>query len=258
MEYSTNGLIADFENCQTSAQVWARFLEFIQAHGFKCATYAYNYAPLNEPIEESEDSLRVAHAGHTWITNMPKGIVEEYQSQHYEKIDPMVLHIATRSMQTLPMARCQLDKQDPNYDSFDFILGRAEAYGIFSAIGIPLMHPFGRGHGQVTLHSGDAYEAMAPLFEQHGNKLHLAILYMHTFYQPLERKERAEKYGIKGRPLEVLQLLNAGFTNNQIALRLGVSAPTVSFHIKELRDSLRVTSTREILPCALKLGILDD
>nr|WP_281501598.1 LuxR C-terminal-related transcriptional regulator [Kordiimonas laminariae] len=67
----------------------------------------------------------------------------------------------------------------------------------------------------------------------------------------------AEALGIKGRPYEVLQKLHAGYTNTQIGEMLGMSTPTVSFHLKELRETLDVASTREILPTALRHGILD-
>jgi len=261
MDTVIGSLIGEFEECSSSYEVWEIFLGFITTRGFKCATYAYNYAPINEQEREDKGKkshVRFALAGNTWITSMPKEGVEEYRAQRYEKIDPMVQHVGRRSMQPLYMARCLLSPDDPAFRSQDFVLSRAEHYGIFSAVGFPLMHPMGRGHGQITLHCAEPYPVLESIMETRGNEVHLASLYMHNFFQPHERKERARTYGVKGRPLEVLQLLNAGFTNNQIAEKLNVTAPTVSFHIKELRETLRVTSTREILPVALRLGIFDD
>lgn len=258
---TVSNLIGQLETAETSHDVWQQFLDFIEDRGFKCATYGYSYAPINTGVvteNGKESHVRVSLAGRTWITSMPKEGVEEYQSRHYEKVDPMIHQIENRSMQPLYMARELLDPKDPNFKGFDFILQRAEHYGIFSAVGFPLRHPFGRGHGEVTLHCEHRIDKLKEILKMHGDEVHLASLYMHTFYQPLERRERAASVGIKGRPLEVLQQLNAGLTNGQIAARMGVSAPTVSFHIKELKDALEVTSTREILPSALRLGILDD
>jgi len=258
---SVSNLIGQLETAESTHDVWQLFLDFIEARGFKAATYGYSYAPINTSVttENGKDThVRVALAGRTWITSMPEEGVREYQARHYEKVDPMIHQIESRSMQPLYMARELLDPRDPHFEGFDFILQRAEHYGIFSAVGFPIRHPFGRGHGQVTLHATHRFEKLREIMGMHGDEAHLASLYMHTFYQPLERRERAHDVGIKGRPLEVLQQLNAGLTNGQIAERLSVSAPTVSFHIKELKDALKVTSTREILPSALKLGILDD
>lgn len=258
---SVSSLIVELETAATSNEVWQVFLDFVSCRGFKAATYGYAYAPINTPVTEADGKsthVRVSLAGRTWITSMPAEGVQEYQSRKYEKFDPMIHQIERRSMQPLYMARGLLDPKDPNFDGFDFILKRAEHYGIFSAVGFPIRHAFGRGNGEVTLHCAEPIEELHKIMEKHGNEVHLAAIYMHTFYQPLERRERAAEVGIKGRPLEVLQQLNAGYTNGQIAATLGVSAPTVSFHLKELRDALKVTSTREILPAALKLGILDD
>ncbi|WP_417449898.1 helix-turn-helix transcriptional regulator [Kordiimonas sp.] len=258
---NVSNLIGQMETAIASHDVWQHFLDFIEARGFKCATYGYSYAPINTPVEEEngkDTHVRVSLAGRTWITSMPKEGVEEYQSRHYEKVDPMIHQIEKRSMQPLYMARELLDPTDPNFKGFDFILQRAEHYGIFSAVGFPVRHAFGRGHGEVTLHAVHPVRKLREIMKMHGDEVHLAAIYMHTFYQPLERKERAAQLGIKGRPHQVLQQLNAGLTNGQIAARLGVSAPTVSFHIKELKAALAVTSTREILPSAMRLGILED
>lgn len=258
---SVSTLIGQLETAETSHDVWQHFLDFIEERGFKCATYGYSYAPINSEVktENGKDThVRVSLASRTWITSMPKEGVEEYKNRRYEKVDPMIHQIENRSMQPLYMARELLDPKDPNFQGFDFILQRAEHYGIFSAVGFPMSHPFGRGHGEVTLHCEHRIDKLKQIMQMHGDEVHLASIYMHTFFQPLERRERAASVGIKGRPLEVLRQLNAGLTNGQIAERLGVSAPTVSFHIKELKDALEVTSTREILPSALKLGILED
>jgi DNA-binding CsgD family transcriptional regulator len=254
-------LIAQFEECNSSHDVWQVFLDFITSEKFIFASYAYNYAPINEPLlceDKKTSHLRFAHADRTWITNLPEQAFEEYKTHQYEKDDPMLAHVAAHSLRPLYLSRCQLDRKAENFARIDYLLERAEHFGIYSSVGFPLLHVQGRGYGHIILHCADRFQKLEKITTEHGDKLHLACLYMHMFYQPFERTERAATYGIKGRPMQVLKLLRAGLTNNQIAERLEVSAPTVSFHIKELRDSLRVTSTREILPTALNIRILAD
>lgn len=58
------------------------------------------------------------------------------------------------------------------------------------------------------------------------------------------------------RSMEVLLLLNKGFSNKQIAYDLDVALPTVSFHLRELRERLGAKQNREILRKASELGLL--
>nr|WP_281500638.1 LuxR C-terminal-related transcriptional regulator [Kordiimonas marina] len=250
------------EKAETSHEVWQLLLDYITERGFKAASYGYGYMSPRSTVEEVETgdtvSLKAALSGRTWITTLPKEAVQEYLARNYQNIHPMLHQIETHSMQPLYMAREILDPNDPNYADYDHLLARAAHYGIRSAIGFPLYHPLSRSHGEVSFHCAEPIDRLREIMAEYGNQVHLAALYMHTFYQPLERRERAAKVGIKGRPLEVLEQLYAGYTNSQIADRMGVSAPTVSFHIKELREALAVSSTREILPMALRLGLLHE
>ncbi len=261
MENTLSDLITQFEKSNSSHKVWQAFLDFIAVHGFKYATYAYNYAPIDEApsLEEGKTShLRFIHADRTWISSVPAEAFEEYRNQRYDKNDPMLAHTVSGSLRSIILSHSLLDPQSDDFEIHSRLLKRAEHFGIVSSFGFPLLRGLGRGHGHIILHHPGDLDVMNEITKQHGEKLHLASLYMHMFYRPFERVERATKLGIKGRPLEVLQLLNRGMTNKQISERMAISAPTVSFHLKELRKSLRVTSTREILPAALNLGLLDD
>lgn len=58
------------------------------------------------------------------------------------------------------------------------------------------------------------------------------------------------------RQLTILSMLSAGETNKEIGHKLGIAAPTVSFHISEIRKRLSVKSNRKIVPRAKELGII--
>lgn len=58
------------------------------------------------------------------------------------------------------------------------------------------------------------------------------------------------------RQLTILSMLSAGETNKEIGHKLGIAAPTVSFHISEIRKRLSVETNRKIVPRAKKLGII--
>lgn len=53
----------------------------------------------------------------------------------------------------------------------------------------------------------------------------------------------------------ILHFLKSGHSNKEIGFRLGIAAPTVSFHIAELRRKLGADHTRNILARADALGL---
>jgi DNA-binding NarL/FixJ family response regulator len=61
---------------------------------------------------------------------------------------------------------------------------------------------------------------------------------------------------LTGRELEVLQLLALGLTNKQIALRLGISAHTVKFHISSLFTKMGTTNRTETVKLGLTMGLI--
>jgi len=58
------------------------------------------------------------------------------------------------------------------------------------------------------------------------------------------------------REFEVLQLLAEGLTNKAIALRLGISANTVKFHINAILQKLSAQSRTEAVVRASRLGLI--
>ena len=60
---------------------------------------------------------------------------------------------------------------------------------------------------------------------------------------------------LSNRQNAILHFLKAGHSNKEISYRLGIAAPTVSFHIGELRRKLGADHTRNILARAEALGL---
>lgn len=58
------------------------------------------------------------------------------------------------------------------------------------------------------------------------------------------------------RQTTILHYLAAGETNKEIGYRLQISPPTVSFHLRELRQKLGVAGNKKILGRASELGLL--
>jgi DNA-binding CsgD family transcriptional regulator len=65
-----------------------------------------------------------------------------------------------------------------------------------------------------------------------------------------------ETLGISGRELEVLELLAAGQSNKEIAIRLEVSPNTVKTHVARLFEKLEVRRRTEAIQRARELGMI--
>lgn len=61
---------------------------------------------------------------------------------------------------------------------------------------------------------------------------------------------------LTGRETEILQLLAMGLTNKQIALRLGISAHTVKFHVSAIFAKMQTTNRTETVNLGLKKGLI--
>jgi len=58
------------------------------------------------------------------------------------------------------------------------------------------------------------------------------------------------------RQIEILKFMSEGETNKEIGYKLGIKAPTVSFHLAELRTKLNVDSNRKIPLKARDIGLI--
>ena len=95
----------------------------------------------------------------------------------------------------------------------------------------------------------DSFTAAAQLFEQIGARLDHQVL----------TDERATAYpaGLTEREVEVLRLVAAGLTNNDIAAALYLSAKTVSRHLSNIFTKIGVTSRAGATAFAFENGLVD-
>ena len=67
---------------------------------------------------------------------------------------------------------------------------------------------------------------------------------------------RGNPAGLTSREVQVLRLLVRGHTNNELALRLHISAKTIDHHVSSILEKLEVRSRTEAVAAAIGLGIL--
>lgn len=81
-------------------------------------------------------------------------------------------------------------------------------------------------------------------------------LYISPFMQDALGRHRQPTVALSSRQMAILHYLAQGESNKEIAYRLSIAQPTVSFHIAELRRKLDVQNNRKIVERAQELNIL--
>lgn len=82
-------------------------------------------------------------------------------------------------------------------------------------------------------------------------------VYLSPSSENFKRNEQIiEELGISKRELEVLELIAAGLSNNEIAERLFLSLNTIKTHGSKLFDKLEVNKRTQAVEAAKRLGII--
>ncbi len=73
-----------------------------------------------------------------------------------------------------------------------------------------------------------------------------------------KRSQRASKYGLTPRQLEVLQLIGAGKSNKDISRELNLAEGTVKIHVAAIYQTLHVNSRVDAVETARRFGFIAD
>jgi DNA-binding NarL/FixJ family response regulator len=86
----------------------------------------------------------------------------------------------------------------------------------------------------------------------------LTKLVVASFVDPRARPEARASAELSARESQVMRLVARGYTNKEIAERLGLSVKTVETHKTKLMAKLGLRTRAEVVQHALRLGLLDD
>ena len=88
----------------------------------------------------------------------------------------------------------------------------------------------------------------------------IEISHGQTYLSPTVKKAlgtyQQPDINLSPRQMAILHYLGIGETNKEIGYKLGIAAPTVSFHLAELRQKLSVDNNKRIVPKARSLKLL--
>jgi DNA-binding NarL/FixJ family response regulator len=88
--------------------------------------------------------------------------------------------------------------------------------------------------------------------------LYLCPLLVDQFYAELNQPHQDDPGGLAPREIETIRWIALGFTQSQIANRMGLSQATVNTYAKRIRAKLKVGNKAELTRVAIELGYLSN
>jgi DNA-binding NarL/FixJ family response regulator len=73
-----------------------------------------------------------------------------------------------------------------------------------------------------------------------------------------KRSQRASKFGLTPRQLQVLQLIGAGMSNKEVSRKLDLAEGTVKIHVAAIYQTLHVNSRLEAVETARRFGFISE
>ncbi|MFN4025607.1 MAG: helix-turn-helix transcriptional regulator [Hyphomonas sp.] len=131
-----------------------------------------------------------------------------------------------------------------------------ESFGVASAIVSPVHLPLGV-IGSVVWATGDAVLDVAAVFAEHAARLHiLALKFVSAYRDAVLPAAPAEMAEFTRREIQCLKWAAAGKTDAEIATIMGVSAPTIRFHLNNASRKLGVSGRSQTVRLATTLGYI--
>ena len=82
------------------------------------------------------------------------------------------------------------------------------------------------------------------------------VTFVSEYVQELIAQRPPTEVSLSPRQMAILHFLSRGETNKEIGYRLSISPPTVSFHLREIREKLGVDNNRKITESARRRGLI--
>jgi DNA-binding CsgD family transcriptional regulator len=129
-------------------------------------------------------------------------------------------------------------------------------HGIGGAIAAPIHSPLG-AIGAVVWATGDADHAVPAVFQKHSEALHiLALKFISAYRDAVQPHLPAETVEFTRREIQCLKWAAAGKTDAEIATIMGVSVPTIRFHMTNASRKLGVSGRSQTIRLATNLGYI--
>ena len=131
-----------------------------------------------------------------------------------------------------------------------------EVYGVKAAIICPCYMPFGV-IGAITWVTNEDHPDIADTFMTHASGLHLSTLkFLSAYRETASLNKLTEIVDLTRREVQCLKWAALGKTDNEIGKIMGVSVPTVRFHLTNAGRKLGVSGRAQAVRVATNMGYI--
>jgi DNA-binding CsgD family transcriptional regulator len=251
MNGSLDGFLSRLSATASIQEAWNETVSFQKSLGFDLVEYGY-----------AGVSAMGAAAEVATLSNFPASYQKRYRQEHYYRDDPVVRY-CTGNLPPLRVGRDSLGLWPDRGHGLTAIQRRivneAAECGMAVGVAIPLRSP-----GRYPLAGMSLSNAMRPaefgrFLLEWGQLAQLAALYAHTRLQMLLQTPDHAAAGVvlSSRERECLLWVSRGMSSKETALRLGLSAKTVDYHVAKAMEKLGVATRSHAVARAIALGLLE-
>lgn len=242
---SIQSFIREVGTLSDPEQVWDALVEFARERGFHTLIYG---------MKGEDENLNISTAYHS---NNQEWLQHFLSSGHYNYCYFTIKGLVSAEpymggLEYLP----EPWRSDKN---FSRVMQEAFDAGLKRALAMPLCLAHSEsGLNGIAFHTDLSKEQFEENVKLYQDELMTAALYANSWLIPWIRKKTVEleEPTFSKRQQEVFELYMRGIPNKEIAFSLGISQPTVSYHLKEVMTRLGVSKPREIMARAAALNII--
>ncbi|OKO78313.1 LuxR family transcriptional regulator [Bradyrhizobium sp. NAS96.2] len=198
--------------------------------------------------------LDVASGEPAIISSYPRSWTRRYVEHDYQRLDP-VIRRASRENKLFDWGSTAPDRTANQAERHFF--DEARTFGIKAGLTVPIRGGFGR-----TVAFTLAMDERSPSVEHPGQDL-LEVIQLIAFYFHAHLSARSGGYPQRSNPdiltqreRQCLAWSARGKTMTDIAVLVGISSRTVSFHLENARTKLGASSIAQCVAEALRRGLL--
>jgi DNA-binding CsgD family transcriptional regulator len=249
-----------YQNVSSTNELWDIFCKAMRGFGID-SHVAFTFSLGPERRVQIKDQAKYKWMRGSSINHVHGGsygtkLMEKILSDDYLEKDIFGYH-ANNSDEVALLSADFLSPDMPNYEHSKKFWKNFAVDGFRSSFIMPysgqnpaVRHAFG-------LHTTLSGPGLEKLLKKVWKEL---LLHCHRFIQSFHvifPQELAKDLGLTKKQFTTLQWFNFGFSNAEIADKMGITPSAVSLHLKEIKRKLGVETNREITSYARKLGIVE-
>ena len=233
--------------CKTGdgESVWNLLVDFARRRGFSHLVYG-----VKSP-NGSQDTLAAYKSTHTeWLEVFVKEAQHNYCYISIKALTATHPFISGLGYLPEPWA------SKPAYVN---VTKCAADHGLKHTLAVPLtLNSSPSGGSGVAFHTDLPKDQFEANVEKYQHELMTAALFANDWLKPwvAQNLNHVNNQPFTLRQGQVFEMLVQGLTNKEIAHRLQISAPTVSFHTKEIMMRIGAKNSRDIIRKAIALGLI--